>query len=144
MPTISLRRPALAGFLLAAFAAAPTADALPRTPAVPVTAARVAVDPTGVFDWAIEAQGQVFSGTLTVTKANDTTYTATIAHLTLGASVKANAVKLEGDVLTVVSTTEYGDLTQQIKFADPLQGQWQIGDGAMGGGMKVVRQPKKP
>jgi hypothetical protein len=128
----------LAALLLAVATTAP-AQARVSKDATPAARA-AAVDPTGTYDWSIEAEGQTYRGTLTVTKVNDTTYAAVVTHETQAGEVKAKAVKLTGDHLVVVSDTQYGDLTMDVKIADKLEATWTVGDGSHNGTMQIARK----
>jgi hypothetical protein len=135
----SLRRALAATALLSS---ATLLTAASHASATPVVALRTApVDPVGAYDWSLEAGGSAFSGTLTIAKVNDTTFTATIVHDMNNETVKAKYVKRTGDNMLIVSDTQYGDLTMELHFADAaVEGSWKVGDGSMGGGLKVTKK----
>jgi hypothetical protein len=135
-------RLSLAAALLLAVAPGAPATAQPVSKDARPAARAAAVDPTGTYDWSIEADGQTYRGTLTVTKVNDTTYAAAVTHETQAGEVKAKAVKLTGDHLVVVSDTQYGDLTMDVKIGEKLEATWTVGDGSHNGAMQIAR--KKP
>ena len=126
------------------FAAAPlAAQAVTKDAAKPAAASASApapaVDPTGTYDWAIEAGGQTYTGSLLVAKA-DTGYAVTVSHGAGRGDVKAKSVKLNADHLVVISDTEYGDLTMDIRVAETPAATWSVGDGTNNGDMKIVRR----
>jgi hypothetical protein len=115
------------------------AQSVSKDAAKPTAAAAAAAGPLGTYDWAIEAGGNTYTGSLLVTKV-DTGYAVTVSHGAGRGDVKAKSVKVTGDHLLVVSDTEFGDLTMDIKVADTPTASWSVGDGTNNGEMKIVRR----
>lgn len=133
--------PIAAALLLAAPIAAQSVQKDASAPApASAPAGERAADPTGTYDWAIEAGGQTYTGSLVVTKVNDTTYAATVVHSQNPGEVKAKSVKVTGDHLVVVSDTPYGDLTMDVKVGEKPEAAWSVGDGTNAGTMQIVRR----
>jgi len=121
-------------------AAAPAASApAASAPAASATAAS-ATDPVGNYEWSLQAGDQAFSGTLAVTRGADGALAASITSNAEPNSLKSKSVKLADGRLVVLTDTQYGEFTMDVKLGPTLEGRWAVGDGSSNGELKIARK----
>jgi hypothetical protein len=130
-------RLSLAAALLLATPALASAQAVSKDASA---ASASATDPVGNYEWSLQAGDQAYNGTLVVTRGTDGALAASITANSEPNPLKSKSVKVADGRLVVITDTQYGEFTMDVKLGEPLGGKWSVGDGTSNGELKIARK----